>query len=331
MNEDNNIPIFDESLIIGYFCGESTLEEQAALLSWINSSDENLDTYLKMKQLWALRQVDHYASDFELKRALASLERKIETNKQRNRRIVIRRIGRFAAMALILLGGILVYYITSKPAAEQWITIQVADRELVREVTLPDSTKVWLNKYTSISYPGTFKHRLVKISGEAFFEVRKDADRPFKVETSAIQVHVTGTMFNIKDRPDDGIIQTTLTDGKVALYDGDVLLASLVPGQQATYDRYQHQIHVQNVKTDLYTSWRTGLMMFDKAYLADILKELEIVYDVRIIYNTRQTTQKQYNFVFRNNQPIETVLEMLQFVAPISYKKNENEIYINEI
>ncbi len=331
MDHLNNIPSFDESLIIRHFNKECSPEEDVALLQWIDAADDNLETYLKMKQLWALRRVDYYASDAELRRALGKTNEKIQRNEHRRRRTTIVRISRYAAVFVFLLGGFLIYYLGMRQEApEKLITVATTDNEAVRIVTLPDSSKVWLNENTSLSYPETFAQRSVKISGEAFFEVKPNATRPFTVDADAIQVRVLGTSFNIKARLTEGVVQTTLTEGKVALYDHDALLATLLPGQQAAFDCYNRQLDVRAVKADLYTSWRTGLIMFDRAYLTDILKGIEEAYNVRIAYNTHQTERKQYNFVFRKNQPVETVLEMLQFVAPISYKKNNDEIYINE-
>ncbi len=331
MDHPNNIPPFDESLIVRHFNNECSPEEDVALLSWIDASNDHLETYLKMKQLWALRRVDYYASDTELRRALGKTNEKIRRIEQRRRRATFVRIGRYAAVFVLLLGGFLIYrFGIRQETPEKLITVAVADNEAVRIVMLPDSSKVWLNENTSLSYPEAFTQRSVSISGEAFFEVKHDSERPFTVDAGALHVRVLGTSFNIKARPAEGMIQTTLTAGKVALYDRDALLASLLPGQQAAFDCYNRHLDVRAVNIDLYTSWRTGLIMFDRAYLSDILKSMEEAYNVRIAYNSHQTVKNRYNFVFRKNQPIETVLEMLQFVAPISYKKNNNDIYINE-
>ncbi len=331
MNHKTTIPSFDESLIIRHFNQECSPEEEAALLSWIDAADEHLESYLKMKQLWALRRINYYASDLELNRARAKVEEKIRRNKQHHRQAMIRHISRYAAVAIFILGGFLLYHSISKQKTSgHWITISTVENGAVRMITLPDSTKVWLNENTSLSYPETFNQRLIKLEGEAFFEVRPDATRTFMVDVNTMQIHVLGTSFNVKNYPIDETMQVTLVEGKVELYDDAVLLASLHPGQQATCSRYEPYTDVQSVRTELYTSWRTGLVLFDKAYLADILAGIEKSYQVRIIYNANRPSKKQYNFVFRKNQPIETVLDMLQFIAPISYKINQDEVYINE-
>ena len=332
MNHITNISSFDESLIIRHFDKEITPEEKAVLLSWIEASGEHLETYLKMKQLWALLKVNHFASDIELKLAREKVEEKIQANRQARRRTVMRQIGKYAAMIVFLLGGYFLYRIINAEKPEQWLIIATTDNEAVRTVYLPDSTRVWLNKNTTLSYPETFAQRSVKIKGEAFFNVVADAERPFAVEANELLIRVTGTSFNVRNRLVDSLIQITLTEGKIELYDGyDTMLSPLLPGQQAVFHRNGNQLKIREVKTDLYTSWRTGLVMFEKAYLTDILAGIEEAYDVRIIYNSNRPLLNQYNFVFRNSQPIETVLEMLKFVVPITYKKNNNDIYINQI
>ena len=331
MNDPNTTPNFDEILIIRHFNKESTPDEDIALLSWIDVSEENLNTYLKMRQLWALRKINHYASDFEIRRAFDKTEEKIRTHEKQQRRKRIHTIGRYAAIVIFLLGGFLFYHVwNSHDPSVNWHTIAIGD-ESVRMITLPDSTKVWLNSHSSLSYPEKFTQRFVKISGEVFFEVKPDSERLFVVETSALQIRVTGTSFNIKDRPEMNNLQITLTEGAIDLYIDEQLLASMFPGQQSVFNYYDQQIALLPVNTDLYTSWRMGLVMFEKAYMPDILKGLEETYQIRIVYNVDQSlSNRQYNFVFRKNQPIETVLEMLKFVAPVTYKINENEIFVNE-
>jgi len=332
MNHIFNISSFDESLIIRHFDREITPEEKAVLLSWIEASGENLETYLKMKQLWALLKVNHFASDIELKKALEKVEKRIQANRIARRLTIIRQIGRYAAMIVLLLGGYFLYRIINAEKPEQCLIIATNGNEAVRTVYLPDSTRVWLNKNTTLSYPETFVQRAVKINGEAFFDVVSDAGHPFTVEANELLIRVTGTSFNVRSRLVDSLIQITLTEGKIELYDGyDAMLSSLHPGQQAVFHRNDRQLKIREVKTDLYTSWRTGLVMFEKAFLTDILAGIEEAYDVRIIYNSSRPLLNRYNFVFRNGQPVETVLEMLKFVVPITYKKNNNDIYINQI
>ena len=331
MNHQTNISSFDESLIIRHFDKEITPEEKAVLLSWIEASGEHLETYLKMKKLWALLKVNHFASDMELKRAREKVEEKIQANRQLRRRTIIRQIGKYAAMIVFLLGGYFLYRIIHTDKPEQWLTIATNGNEAVRTVYLPDSTQVWLNKNTTLSYQETFAQRSVKINGEAFFNVVSDAGHPFTVEANDLKIRVTGTSFNVRNRLVDSLMQITLTEGKIELYDDHAMLGSLRPGQQAVFHRNDHHVNIREIKTDLYTSWRTGLVLFEKACITDILAGIEEAYDVRIIYNSSRPLLNRYNFVFRNGQPVETVLEMLKFVVPITYKKNNNDIYINQI
>ena len=330
MKDKINISLFDENLIIRHFTREITPEEEAVLLSWLEASDEHREIYLKMKQLWALLKVNHYASDLVLKRARTKVEEKIQANRKVRRLTVLRQICRYAAMIVFLLGGFFLYRAIHVDQPEQWLTIATANDEALRFVYLPDSTQVWLNKNTTLSYPETFTRRSIKINGEAYFKVVHDADHPFTVTANEIDIRVIGTSFNVRNRLVDSLMQVTLTEGKIELYDDDDMLASLHPGQQAVYHHSNRQIEIHKVKTDLYTSWHTGAMMFEKASLIDILAAIEEAYGVRIIYNTNQSLRNQYNFVFHSNQPIETVLEMLEFVAPITCKKNSNDIFINQ-
>jgi len=106
-------------------------------------------------------------------------------------------------------------------------------------------------------------------------------------------------------------------------------LAILHPDQMATYNNQTKNIEIDRVNSSLYTSWRLGLILLETATLKEITNKLQEFYQVNIIINRGFKFDKKYNFVFRNNQSIDQVMEMLKFVTPITYKKFDNTIYIN--
>jgi ferric-dicitrate binding protein FerR (iron transport regulator) len=87
---------------------------------------------------------------------------------------------------------------------------------------------------------------------------------------------------------------------------------------------------IADVDSRFYTAWHEGLYLFENATLTEIMAEIERVYGVMVIYNSRSKMQKRYNFVFIKNQPLETVLDMLEFVGSVRHKQNGDNVYINE-
>ncbi|WP_295116533.1 FecR family protein [uncultured Chitinophaga sp.] len=152
---------------------------------------------------------------------------------------------------------------------------------------LPDGTRVWLNAASSVRYPVTFSgnERRVQLEGEAYFEIAKNANMPFRVAVGdATEVEVLGTSFNIKAYKNESVIKTTLLDGAVRLnaYRQSQLLA---PGQQAEVRPAAAQLSLTgHADLDKVMAWKNGLFNFDDATLGEVMRELERWYDIEVTY-----------------------------------------------
>lgn len=152
------------------------------------------------------------------------------------------------------------------------------------EVTLPDGTMVWLNAASSITYPTAFTGatREVNISGEAYFEVAKNAEKPFHVKVHGVDVAVLGTHFNINSYENEAVIRTTLLEGSVRISSGS-RSSTLKPGQEAAVTRTGDAITVtDDVDTDLATAWKNGFTSFKSADIASIMRQVERWYNVDV-------------------------------------------------
>lgn len=150
------------------------------------------------------------------------------------------------------------------------------------QVRLSDGTRVWMNAASTLRYPTTFSghERKVEVRGEVYFEVAKDAARPFEVQAGAMKVEVLGTHFNINAY--DGL-STTLLEGAVkvsGLQDAEHVI--LQPGQQAQLsDRIKV---VSNPDIDKIMAWKNGLFNFEGASFKEVMQELERWYDIEVVY-----------------------------------------------
>lgn len=151
------------------------------------------------------------------------------------------------------------------------------------KIVLSDSTVVWLNSASQLRFPETFEtyERRVSISGEAYFEVRKDSVRPFLVEASGQLVRVYGTRFDVKAYPDEETVYTTLESGSVSLCrldrkGGELFLS---PGQQALFSKKDDEVSMKEVRTELITGWRHGRFVFEEQTLENIMRDLSRWYD----------------------------------------------------
>lgn len=163
-------------------------------------------------------------------------------------------------------------------------------------VVLSDGTKVYLNAASELKYPVQFdsKKRQVHLSGEAYFEVARDTNRPFYVVTDAVRVKVYGTEFNVNTYGIGGT-QTTLVSGKVGIRgksSGQEYM--MEPLQLAEFDVNGEFKGIRNVNAGTYTAWKEGFFVFENEGLEDILNRLSRWYDVDVFYGSEKV--KGYHF-----------------------------------
>lgn len=151
------------------------------------------------------------------------------------------------------------------------------------QVTLPDNTKIWLNAASSLTYPARFarNERRVILSGEAYFDVAPDKNRPFRVESRDQEVEVLGTEFNVSAYPDEAYTKTTLVEGVVQLGSPGTKL-TLRPGEQGTVAT--GEIRVEAIDVAAFVGWRSGEFIFDGIALQDAMKQLARWYDLEVVY-----------------------------------------------
>lgn len=160
------------------------------------------------------------------------------------------------------------------------------------EVRLPDGTRVWLNAASSLTYPTAFtgRNRKVTMTGEAYFEVAPDQQRPFEVETGGLRAEVLGTHFNINAYTDEAYIGTTLLEGSVRVRTGKVALV-LHPGEQGlTENTAGGRDNTGGIKTaaqvnlEQVMAWKNGLFYFNHADIQTVMRQLSRWYDVEVEY-----------------------------------------------
>lgn len=186
------------------------------------------------------------------------------------------------------------------------------------KVVLSDGTEVFLNSDSRLAYPTVFKgkERVVSLEGEAYFNVTKDATRPFIVKSGGVQVRVLGTEFNVKGYA-DGNVCVTLVEGKVAVSDTCGLQAvEMIPGQSAqltpngTFD-------VEEVDTEAFLYWKEGLFYFDQVTLADMMKEIGRWYNIDIEFRNRTIMNLRMHFLAERQQDITALIELLNKMGKI--------------
>jgi ferric-dicitrate binding protein FerR (iron transport regulator) len=201
------------------------------------------------------------------------------------------------------------------------------------KVVLNDGSVVWLNAGSSLVYPSVFsnKTREVVLFGEAFFSVAKNVNKPFIVQTSALEIQVLGTEFNISAYPEDNIIQTVLKEGSVAIRrkgasrnENDIIL---IPNQLASFNKITKLSEVTNVNTEFYTSWTEGLLTFENRDLNRVIKSLERYYDINIQFDDPLLGSVKISGKLDLNQSKDEVFEYLSKVSSTTFVQISDNYY----
>jgi len=194
-------------------------------------------------------------------------------------------------------------------------------------LTLPDQTKVWLNAASSLTYntAGTTNGiRRVKLTGEGYFEVAKDKEHPFIVESGSQTVEVLGTHFNVNAYPDETAYRTTLLEGSVKI-DDNGQSKILKPGNQAS--NTAGNINVAPVDTEFAIAWKSNNFIFDRLDIKEIMKMIARWYNVEIIYEEEIPSGTFWGSVSRFDN-ISKVLIPLEATGDVHFKIEGRKIYV---
>ncbi len=321
----------DENVIMRFLTGCCSDQELEEVRDWISASEENAAELFRLEEMHR-RLSGLSMSGREVEKALSGVHARID--RARSRRAVMARLMRYAAAAVVLVmmgagmwllgGGMERLGVTEYVVAK-------ASASTPREVTLADSTRVWLKAGSSLRYPKKFDkaERRVELQGEGYFEVAKDRNRPFVVSGGPVDVKVLGTVFDFNVNSDRRIAEVSLMEGSVEVTEhcssGKVML---LPGQKAFVDYGSGHITVRNADVRLDAVWHNRLIPFYNADVRHIAETLEKLYGVRVVVDDAIDDSHTYSGQIIHRNSIDSVLESLRNTIPVNYHKKNGKIYI---
>lgn len=198
------------------------------------------------------------------------------------------------------------------------------------EIRLSDGTKVWMNSVSQLEYPLAFgkSQRKIKLTGEAFFEVAKDATRPFIIDANGYEIKVLGTSFNVSVYPADNFMETTLVNGAVEITGKGGKVISLKPAQMARIDNADQSIAIETVDTRYFTSWKDGIMYFDNMPLEDLTTKLERWYGVKITYKNEKPKRLHFSGALENSRDIQFLLNLISQTTHVKFEVKDKLITV---
>lgn len=306
--------------IIKFLQGGASEKEKEQVLDWIDQSSDNKKEFISIKKAWAFSRTGNENEHTTWNSEILPKIKKVE-----NSRFVISYLKRAAVIILLVgLGGITQYILSnrSEPVYNNNFYVE-APLGQMSNVTLPDGTLVLLNSGSSVSYGSDFSsgNRKVELSGEAFFDVYSDKERPFVVQSELLDIRVYGTTFNVHAYPEDKIFNVTLVEGSIGVLDKNGNeISSLKPGENAFLDEHNSQLVISRVNTEMYVSWREGLISFRDEKLEDVAKKIERWYNVEIEIQNEKLAKERYLGTILKNKPIDQILEVLKLTTSLEYE-----------
>ena len=300
----------NRELLYRFFNKETTLEEEKKIRLWIEESDENRQEFFRERKLFDAILLH---GDLAYK--------KVRTRFYIPWRRIAAALSGVAAIVLLTI-YVTSYFLQQSFRDETMNTVIVPQGQRV-SLTLADGTKVWLNAKTKMEYPQSFKafdERIVKVDGEAYFEVSKNKNRPFIVKTSKGDIEVLGTKFYVSAYATTDIFETSLIEGRVKVHTAYEDM-TLYPRDKAVLQNgILTRKHIDDM--DIYR-WRDGLYCFKNLSFEDVLKQFEIYYDVRFVKENPQMANPKLNGKFRLIDGVDYALRVLQREVGFSFRRDE--------
>ncbi|MFV0582221.1 MAG: FecR family protein [Parabacteroides gordonii] len=314
--------------------GSTTEEENRELMEWFRQCASQEEFFMLFENVWK-DSPDEMPRDVQ-ERMYRRLNRDLGEEKKTIKVIpwhsyFSRKIWQRVAVACIIVVLSLANYNMfhkQKQLSTQNFTVS-AEKGQRAFVTLPDSTKVWLNSDTKISYPADYgmKERNVALMGEAYFEVAKNPDKRFIVETKGMQVEALGTAFNINAYKNDNKIIASLFSGSVRVsYEDHVTI--LKPHESVkvdllTQDFFQYE---DNTMKDI-ALWRENEITFDGESLEEIAHIINRLYNTTIYIEDESLKKECYIGTVRNNS-LENFIDIINLTTPVVYENKGDTVFL---
>lgn len=199
-------------------------------------------------------------------------------------------------------------------------------------VTLSDGTVVYLNSGSTLRYPVAFgtETREVSFSGEGYFEVAKDTERPFYVIVDDVKIKVYGTSFNVNTHY-AGQIQTVLVEGKIGIQTPvSEVEYKVIPGQLALYQSKNKTLDISDVDVRPFVAWKDRVFMFENMSLENIMTTLSLWYDVDVLFQSADLRDLHFTGHLGRYEDISAILEAISGVTRVKFSVSGRTIIVSE-
>jgi ferric-dicitrate binding protein FerR (iron transport regulator) len=322
-----------DTRIIDYLKGALSQRDQEELARWVQESEKNARYYTEIKDVWESTYLDanEVASTIgewsKFKTHIESVSIKSASQLKRTLRIW----QSVAALVVVALSVVSFYVVNKSDVKGGLLEVKtVVPSGEKSKLELPDGTHVWINSASVLTYNTGYgrENRVVHLDGEAYFEVAKNKELPFKVLTKDCEVKVLGTKFNVMAYAESPITETSLLEGKVdvSLFSGTNVEIS--PGQLVYADGKGGRLQVVDANIQNIICWKDNVLKFDNTPLIDVIEKLNKWYGVDIaLQNSELLAQKRFTFTVKS-ESLSELLNIMKLVQPLEYKIDGEQVSI---
>jgi transmembrane sensor len=320
----------NRALIIKFLAGEISDYEMDVLKAWLENDPANKLIFDKENELWQESDIKTKLNSFKADKAWSEISGQLGIGKSRIPQVVIMTKKNFRILiaaasiaTLVAIGGLAAWFTKSRSNSQEnsYTTTFFTNEGQKANILLPDSTHVYINSGSSIVYSNGYNinERKIKLSGEAFFDVRSNPEKPFTVVFGKMSVSATGTRFNVLSYINEDRIETTLEEGKIQVSIAGHGTIDVKTGQQVVYFKKTNKTIIKDVSTETYTSWKENKLRFIDTPLDEMLRKIARRYNVTFEVSDNTLLELKYTATFID-ESIEDVMQMLKTVSPITYK-----------
>jgi ferric-dicitrate binding protein FerR (iron transport regulator) len=320
----------DYKKLVDFSKGKYSYSDYLLIKKMLNEVDQND----KLKEKLFLQWIETIENNSENEKSFNHIFENIHYNilleeKKSTKRNNLWNIYRYAAAILLIPMLAISLWLTitnsgggidsGQMVAQSWVEINAPEAARV-EFLLPDSTKGWLNSGSKLKYPAIFeKSRKVELTGEAYFEVKKQKDSEFIVSLANLDVKVLGTKFNVSGYTDDLFTEVVLSEGKVEINGKTgVFTQILSPDEKITYNAQTKTLKLSTVDANRYSAWKDGFLIMDNEPLERVIGRIERWYNAEIVIQDEALKSYRFKATFKD-EPLEEVLRLIAITTPIKY------------
>lgn len=315
---------------MAFFNGRLTPSQEQELSDWIKADKKNRTVFETAKKNLVPGDIRHELLESSLVELKLKLGLKRQIKPVSN---IFNKVARMAAVFALLIGlsllfSLIINHYNKAPQEITWFETKTKRGEKSK-IHLPDGSQVWLNAETSIRYPSSFAdgNRSIFLSGEAYFEVARDENNPFVINSGDITTTVLGTSFNFCES--NGNVTVTVATGKVMVESkrngqSEILLKN----DQASFNSITGELLRAHTDAELFTDWSKGILHFHNISIDQALERIEKWYNVSINCDSEDILKRTISGRYQNKS-LDYILEDMAFMLGIKYRfDNDSTIMI---